>query len=281
VQGPATQLVVAVGLFPEANYDPVPPWEHVRQPVLALWGADDQEVPSDESSRIIRDALVRGRNTHYTIRFIPNAAHDMRIARDSGFGGAASLITAPTTTTGFAPGYTDLVTSWINGLANGLPTASAEQGRHQAEQSVPVTPLGWYESATIQLAALVLMLVAFASYPLARAFRVPAGLKPVRLPAGVLAATGLASTLGLFLYLLFVLETAGTIVGPVIAGRPVPWLLLQLLAGTATAAGVATAVVSWRGRHGMSGATRARLGLLLAGALLLVPWTLYWGLLQY
>src|SRR5260370_30255180 len=28
VRGPATRLVVAMGLFPEANYDPVPSWEH-------------------------------------------------------------------------------------------------------------------------------------------------------------------------------------------------------------------------------------------------------------
>jgi hypothetical protein len=53
------------------------------------------------------------------IRFIPNAAHDMHIAVDGGFGGAASLVTAPTTSTGFAPGYTDLVTSWVKASLKG------------------------------------------------------------------------------------------------------------------------------------------------------------------
>ena len=279
VQGPATRLVVAIGLFPEANYDPVPSWELVRQPVLALWGMYDQEVPSQESSRIIADALARGGNTHYTIRFIANAAHDMHIARDNGFGGAASLITAPTTSTGLAPGYTDLVTSWIYGLAEGLPTASVQQAPHQALLSTALAPLGWYESPILELGAIVLFLVGFAGYPVTRLFRVGASPKAVRLPARVLAATGLANALGLMAYLLFVLETAGTIVGPIVAGRPVPWLVLQLLAYTALLATILTAAVSWRFRHDMSGGPRARLGLLLAAGIVLVPWTFYWGLL--
>ncbi len=280
VQGPATRVVVAIGLFPEANYDPVPSWEHVRQPVLALWGANDQEVPSEESSRIIKDALDRGGNTHYMIRFIPNAAHDMHVALDGGFGGAASLITAPTTSTGFAPGYTDVVTSWVKSLAKGLPGSMVELAPRQAEQSTPVVPLGSYESPTVELAAMVLFLVAFLGYPLARLFRVRQIPAPVRLSATVLAATGLGTALGLLMYLFFTLETAGTIVGPVIAGRPLPWLGLQLLAGTALAATISTAVASWRGRHDLSRWTLARLGLLLAGGVALGPFAIYWGLLQ-
>ncbi len=254
----ATRLVVAIGLFPEANYDPVPPWEHVRQPVL-----------------------TRGGNTHYTIGFVPNAAHDMHVARDVALGGAASLITAPITSTGFAPGYTDLVISWVSGLAEGLPASTAaQQAPHQGHLSTPLVPLGWYESPLIQLGAMVMFLIGFAGYPVARVFRVRRTLPPVRLPARVLAATGLATVLGLLVYLFFVLETAGTIVGPVIAGRPLPWLLLQLLAGTALAATVATAATSWRERHYLSDGTRARLGLLLTGGVVLVPFAVYWGLLQ-
>ncbi len=281
VQNPATRLVVAIGLFPEANYDPVPPWEHVRQSVLALWGEYDQEVPSEESSQIIRDALTRGGNTHYTIGFVPNAAHDMHVARDGGFGGAASLITAPTTSTGFAPGYLDLVISWVSGLAEGLPVSTATQPTpHQDQLSTPLVPLGRYESPLIQLGAMLLFLIAFAGYPGARVFRVGRTLPPVRLPARVLAATGLATALGLLVYLFFVLETAGTIVGPVVAGRPLPWLLLQLLAGTAVVATVAMAATSWRARHYLSDGSRARLGLLLTGGVVLAPFAVYWGLLQ-
>jgi dienelactone hydrolase len=278
VQQTAARVAVGVGLFPEADYDPVPAWRHVRQPVLALWGVYDQQVPSEESSRIIQNALASGGNTHYEIRFIPDANHQLEVARDGGFGGAGSLLRAPTPV-GLAPGYPELVTSWVDGLAEGPAAVSVEQAPRQARQSTPLAPLGWYESPLVQLGAVVVLLLAFAGYPLSRVFRGRRTVPPARVPARVLAATGLATALGLLLYVFFLMETTGTIVGPVVAGRPLPWLVLQVLAVVASLATIATAVASWRGRHAMSGGTRARLGLLLAGGLLLIPWTVYWGLL--
>jgi dienelactone hydrolase len=278
VQQTAARVAVGVGLFPEADYDPVPAWRHVRQPVLAHWGVYDQQVPSEESSRIIQDALASGGNAHYEIRFVPDANHQLEVARDGGFGGAGSLVQAPTTA-GLAPGYPDLVTSWVDGLAGGPAAVSVERAPRQAWESTPLAPLSWYESPLVQLGAVVVFLLAFAGYPLSRVFRGRRTVPPVRLPARVLAASGLASALGLLLYVFFLLETTGTVVGPVVAGRPLPWLVLQVLAVVASLATIATAVAWWWDRHALSGGTRARLGLLLAGGLLLVPWTVYWGLL--
>jgi dienelactone hydrolase len=278
VQKTAARLAVGAGLFPEANYDPVPAWRQVRQPVLALWGVYDQQVPSEESSQIIRNALDSGGNTHYTIRFVPNAKHELEVTHEGGFDGAGSLSTAPTSAA-LAPGYPDLVASWVHRLAGGLPAASVQRAPREAQRSTPLAPLGWYESPLIQLGAMALFLVTFAGYPLARLFRVRGSRPPVRLPARVLAGTGLATALGLLLYVYFLLETAGTIVGPVVTGRPVPWLVLQLLAVVAIASAIATAVALWRDQHDMSRGSRARLALLLAGGLVLVPWAVYWGLL--
>jgi hypothetical protein len=126
---------------------------------------------------------------------------------------------------------------------------------------------------------MALVLVTFAGYRLAALFRVGGSRAPGRLPARVLAATGPATALGLLLYVYFLLETGGTIVGPVAAGRPVPWLILQLLAVAASASTIATAAAWWRDRHDLSRGGRARLTLLLAGGLVLVPWAVYWGLL--
>ena len=39
------RLIVDADLFAEANHDPVAPLEHVRQPVLALWGEKDRVEP--------------------------------------------------------------------------------------------------------------------------------------------------------------------------------------------------------------------------------------------
>jgi dienelactone hydrolase len=278
VQETAARLAVGAGLFPEADYDPVPAWKHVRQPVLALWGVYDQQVPSEESSQIIRNALDSGGNTHYTIRFIPDAKHELEVTHQRGFDGSGSLFTAPTSAP-LAPGYPEMVASWIHGLAGGPPAASVQRAPREAERSTPLAPLGWYESPLIQLGAMALFLVTFAGYRLAALFRVGGSRAPVRLPARVLAATGPATALGLLLYVYFLLETGGTIVGPVAAGRPVPWLVLQLLAVVASASTIATTAAWWRDRHDLSRGGRARLTLLLAGGLVLVPWAVYWGLL--
>jgi hypothetical protein len=98
--------------------------------------------------------------------------------------------------------------------------------------------------------------------------------------ARVLAGAGFASAIGLLGYL-FYLMAAGRSPdpGPVLAGRPVPWLALQGLAVAAVAAGIATAV-AWR----RAGATvprgeGVRLALLLTAGTVFLPWAFYWGLL--
>jgi uncharacterized protein len=124
--------------------------------------------------------------------------------------------------------------------------------------------------------------VAFAGYPLTAAARRVRGRRRaplVRRPARWLAATGLATTVGFLLYLLFMLVTAANVIGPVLGGRPIPWQVLQLLAAAAVAATVAAAVAWRRQRRSLTGASHARLGVLLAAGLVFLPWAAYWGLL--
>jgi hypothetical protein len=59
-----------------------------------------------------------------------------------------------------------------------------------------------------------------------------------------------------------------------LAGRPVLWLALQVIALITLIATVATAH-AWRTASG----DRLRLGVLVAGGALFLPWSLYWGLL--
>jgi uncharacterized protein len=280
MQQTATRLVVGIGLFPEADYDPIPAWEHVRQPVLALWGDEDQQVPVAESARNIQSALEHAGNQHYTIRFLPNAGHGLHVPENGGFEGG-SLVTAPGVSA-IAPGYPELVSSWIDGLAHGAPAATAQPTLHQASaappQSLPLAPLGWYESPWMQLGALTLFLLAFAAWPLASVLRRRPLAPLVRLPARALIVTGLVSVLGLPLYLLFMLETAASMPGPVLVGRPLPWLALQILAAVALAATIVTGATWWRARSHMR-EDRARLAVLLAAGVVYVLWAFYWGLL--
>jgi uncharacterized protein len=272
MQVTSTRMTVAAGLFPEANYDPVPAWEQLRQPVLAQWGELDRIALPQESSQIIRQALDRGDNSHYTIRSVPGVRHNLNRTANGGFDHIHSL----------PSDYGDFEASWIDGLAQGLPAASTQPAPRQAQPSRPLAPLAWYESPWLQLAALLLFGVAFAGYPLTaatRRFRGRRGAPLVRRPARWLAATGLATTVGFLMYLLFMLATAANVIGPVLGGRPLPWLILQLLAAATVVATVATAVAWRRQRRNLTGASHARLGVLLAAGLVFLPWAAYWGLL--
>ncbi|MGW3963403.1 alpha/beta hydrolase family protein [Amycolatopsis sp. NPDC005003] len=233
------------GVFPEAHYDPVPVLKSLRQPVLGVWGAKDVLTPPGEALRIFRESVA-----HHTLRVFPDAQHQLRRTTD-GFDKLP----------GYAPGYLELVGSWVNNP----PTAStADAPPAQDRPSNAVTPLAWYESTWLQLAVLVFLLVAFGSGLVRRIAR----------PARWLSATGLLAVLGFLVVDVVIQLTMGKGLGPVVAGRPLPWPALQLLSLGAVAATIGTAVAWWRHRG-------FRLGLLLAGGVVFVPWAVYWGLLGF
>ncbi|MBE1500383.1 dienelactone hydrolase [Amycolatopsis lexingtonensis] len=238
--------LVGGGVFPEAHYDPVPVLKSLRQPVLGLWGAKDVLTPPGEAVRIFQASLAK-----YTLRVFPDAQHQLRRTTD-GFDKLP----------GYAPGYLELVGTWINHP----PTASsADAPPAQDRPSVQITPLSWYEPTWLQLAVLVLLLVAFAWYPLLRR-------GPAAKSARWLSATGLLAVLGFLAFDVLIQVTMGRGLGPVVAGRPLPWLALQLLSLGVVAAAIGTAVAWWRHRS-------PRLGVPLAGGVVFVPWAVYWGLL--
>jgi uncharacterized protein len=265
------RMTIGAGLFPEAAFDPVPGWEHLRQPVLAQWGALDREAVPGESSQIIRQALRRGGNTHYTIRFVPGVRHNLNLTANGGFDRIHSL----------PANYGDFEASWIGGLPNSDP-AAADLAPRQDRASRNLTPLAWYESPWLQLAALLLFLVGFAGYPVTAVIRRVRGLRDaplVRRPVRWLAAAGLATTVGFLMYLFFMLATAANIIGPVFADRPAPWLVLQCLAVATAVATIATALSWRRHRGGLTRANHIRLSLPVAAGLVFLPWAVYWGLL--
>lgn len=147
-----------------------------------------------------------------------------------------------------------------------------------------------WESAWVQLGAVAVSTLAFASYPVSafvRRLRVGAPEHratqpelPARRFARVLTFTGLGALLGFFVYFGFLAFTAASTVGPVVAGRPVLWLVLQALA---VAASVSTVLIaaSWRSSiKTATGVERTRTAILLAGGAVFVAWTAYWGLLS-
>jgi dienelactone hydrolase len=261
------RLAVGAGIFPEANYDPVPVLEKIRQPVLGLWGTRDTLTPPVSSARIFRDALERSGNTHYTLRLFEGADHGLHKTNDG-------FVRLPE----FAPGYLDAVTSWVNALADGPPKASTDVTTQQDERTPELPALSWYESPGVQLGVVILLVVAFGVFLLVEALLRLRGRRepsPVGRQARWLAGAGLLATVGLFGYLIALLAGSTRSLGPVFLNRTLPWLAVQLVAVGAVVA-LVRLVLAWR-RSGK--ALPPPVVLPLVAGMVFVPWAFYWGLL--
>jgi uncharacterized protein len=267
------RLAADAGLFAEADYDAPAVLERVRQPLLGVWGGRDLQTPPEDNPPLFARALRQGGNTHYTFRFFAGADHAVHQTPDGGVTRGAAL----------APGYADLVSSWVRAVTSGRPpVADAQAPPKQDYPSAEVAPLAWWESAWAQLAVFALLVIAFAAYPLIALVRRLRGrtTTPGSRWARLVAAAGLFSAVGLFFYV-FSLTAAGRspVLGPIVHGRPVPWLVLQGLAVVAAAAVVVTAIAWRRTWRAVRLGERVRLGLLLTAGVVFVPWAIYWGLL--
>ena len=95
----AAARALGTGGFDYTDHDPLPTMEGVNQPVLAIYGTEDAAVPVVQSSRELANALERGGNRSYAIRFFARADHGLRVGDE-----------------GFAPGYLRTTTDWVEGL---------------------------------------------------------------------------------------------------------------------------------------------------------------------
>src|SRR5260221_2351028 len=89
-----------------------------------------------------------------------------------------------------------------------LPPANPLAPPQQDWLSVSVPPLSWWESAWVQLAAFLLLLAAFAGYPLVALLRRLRGRSlraAVGTPARLLSGTGVTAVLRLFVFMLSLL----------------------------------------------------------------------------
>jgi uncharacterized protein len=56
----ALRTMISAGLFPEANFDPAPAWQQLRQPVLAEWGEFDRVALPRRAARSSRKHCAAG-----------------------------------------------------------------------------------------------------------------------------------------------------------------------------------------------------------------------------
>jgi dienelactone hydrolase len=269
-----SRMLVAAGLFGDTAYDPRATLAEVDQPLLGVFAEHDRSTAPAESLTAFRQALDRAGNTHYTLRVVRGADHTMRRSPD-GFDEVPDAAE-------FAPGYASLMTSWVNGLADGPPRASADTPSVQTLRSEPVEPLAWYESPGLHVVAAILMLLAFLAYPVTAAVRRMRGRRgpgPVRWPARCVATGGMVTVLGTATYLFWIVQSGATGVRSSVLGRPLPWLLLQL-AALGVLVATALTIANWRTRRRqLTTAERLRLAALTAAGTAFLPWAIYWGLL--
>lgn len=264
----AVALLTGAGLFPEAEYNPIPPLTRLRQPILAIWGAHDEVSPPAESMAIFDQALTQARNARFSLRVLPDGDHAGYLATEGGFA-VRNWITGEGQ---FATGYVELIRSWVRGLAD--PAAHVDRdARPEQTTTSAAPPSPWYA----HLGVFLLLFVGFATYLLLGIGR--RRRRPVVAPARWLAVGGVVVVFGLLGYVAALLMSSELAVGPVVLGRPIVWLLLQMMAVLVVAAGIATAVAWWRVRAEVGGRVRVRLALLTGTAAAFVPWALAWGLL--
>ena len=151
----ALRTMISAGLFPEANFDPAPAWQQLRQPVLAEWGEFDRVALPRESSTAIEEALRRGGNTRYTMRFISGVRHNLNLTADGGFDRITSL----------PADYGTYERHWIDDLARTEPSRLGTPPTTGTPPPVLVPLSG--AAAFGQLGVILALTMVFAFYPLA------------------------------------------------------------------------------------------------------------------
>ena len=266
------RLFAAEGWFPEANFDIVPTWRQVHQPVLLLWGADDRYAASAESSAIIETALRQANNRRFTVLILPGASHSLHATENDGFDHLSDL----------GPALAPTVAAWVSALEQAPAPTSVALAPPEDRRSKPVTGLHWYESGPLQIAVFVWLVFGFLASLVQLGLRRSADqrqeqvLRTATLWCGVL---GLTSVLGSFLYFMFVGVTNANVIGPVVLGDPIPWMVVQ-----ATSAGTIVAAVLvaglWLRRRSEPPRRSTQLGFLLANSVVFAVWAGYWGLIS-
>ncbi|MEV0250130.1 alpha/beta hydrolase [Nocardia sp. NPDC050712] len=262
----AIRQLVTAGQFAQADYDPIPVLQRITQPVLAIWGDQDRLTPPGDSLRGFQAAFDSAGKTNYTLRTLPNAQHGGQSTTD-GFDKLPGL----------APGYGELMGEWVNGLPASAASPSADRPAPQGHSVRALEPASWWETTAVQLTLLFGTILALATY--AFTGMVKSWRFSDRRAARVLLCATVIGIVGTVIQLGLILTTRATSFGPLLLGRTLPWLALQLIALGAV---VALGFVLARARHTLTGVpagARIRWSLLVCGGTGFALWAIYWGLL--
>lgn len=138
-------------------------WERVDQPVLAIWGANDCQVPAHDSARVIARALAAGGNPAHQLVVVADADHGLTVAgpceHELGLHHHDGAM-------GYVPEYLAAGATWIRSLEAGESDVSvviSDRTRHPdlAWHQLPPAPAPWHATAAVQLPMMLLLPIGF------------------------------------------------------------------------------------------------------------------------
>jgi pimeloyl-ACP methyl ester carboxylesterase len=260
-------------------------WSRVHQPVLAMWGQLDQNVPVGESVAGLKHSLAQADNAKWTMIILPQGNHALGVS-DTG------ELHRPWR--GYPPGALKTMTDWVHRVVDDPARIDSMKQEGVAPQTGVLSKLTryedlrWYGNGTVQIALCILFLISFLAntiagvrYGMTRLFRrqhsaaLPASDKVINFKRAVCALN--------LLILAAMTITVLLVHDQIHPSFPTVLLYLPLLGTVSTIATVALLVVLARTRRddGWTAARSMRGSLDVLCLILFVPYMFYWNLIGY
>ena len=262
-----------------------PEWSRVDQPVLAMWGQLDQNVPVGESVAGLKNSLAHANNQKWTMIILPQSSHSLGISETGAL---------QSKWRGYTPGALNTMTDWVQKVIEDPSQIETMKQEGFAQETgilskvVRYEKLRWYGNGTVQAALWILFLVSFLANTFAgvrcgmtRFFRhqacsaSPASNRVVNLKRAICALN--------FLILVAFTITTLLVLDQLHPSCPTALLFLPLLGTVSTLATVALLIMFARTRRddGLTAARRIRNSLDVFCLILFVPYMFYWNLIGY
>ncbi len=253
------------GGFEYIDFDVLPYYEKLHQPVLMLYGTRDASMPVIQGARLTQEHLARGGNTAFTARYFGGADHGLKIGEE------------------LAPQVTSVMADWVWGQpVTAHPRETfAGAAPEQLFLAEPVPEPRWYASgdflvySAIVVVGLSLAGVVFSVWVARR--RGEWG--PVVRSA---IATVLAAYAAIAVFLGYVgqvadLATSDELNDPLVLGGWVLVYLSGIFASLVAVISLRRSYLARRNRNALSTLTRTGVWLCHIGALAMLLIASYWG----
>jgi pimeloyl-ACP methyl ester carboxylesterase len=155
-------------IYPPPDQFVHPAWRHVNQPVLAMWGHLDQNIPVGESVSGLKNSLAQANNGNWTIIVLPRTNHDLKISETGALQSKSH---------GYPPGALRTMTDWARSAID-RPSEIDKMKQEGVAQEARVLPklasyesMRWYGNGTVQAALWILFLISFSADTIAGAWR--------------------------------------------------------------------------------------------------------------